>query len=51
VAVYLEGGPTPSDVASSIVDLTVDPPVLLREGALSLAQLREVVVGLGSAAG
>jgi tRNA threonylcarbamoyl adenosine modification protein (Sua5/YciO/YrdC/YwlC family) len=48
VSVYLEGGPTASDVASSIVDLTVDPPVLLREGAITLAGLREVVPGLGA---
>ncbi|MCC3651669.1 MULTISPECIES: L-threonylcarbamoyladenylate synthase [Streptomyces] len=46
VSVYLDGGPTPAAVASSIVDVTGKVPVLLREGALSADQLREVVPGL-----
>jgi len=41
VAVYLDGGPRPSATPSSIVDLTGDEPRLLREGALSAAQLRD----------
>ena len=41
VAVYLDGGPRPSAVPSSIVDLTGDQPRLLREGALSADTLRE----------
>jgi len=43
VAVVLEGGPCLGGVASSIVDLVVDPPVLLREGALDAGTLREVL--------
>ncbi|MCC5035561.1 threonylcarbamoyl-AMP synthase [Streptomyces sp. WAC 00631] len=46
VSVYLDGGPTPAAVASSIVDVTGKVPVLLREGALSADQLREVVPDL-----
>ncbi|NYI06421.1 L-threonylcarbamoyladenylate synthase [Allostreptomyces psammosilenae] len=46
IAVYLDGGPTPAAVPSSIVDVTGPVPVLLREGALSAAQLREVVPDL-----
>ena len=43
VAVYLDGGPVLSDgAASSIVDITGQVPLLLREGALSLERLREV---------
>ena len=41
VAVYLDGGPRPSAVPSSIVDLTGETPQLLREGALSADQLRD----------
>jgi len=41
VGVYLDGGPRPSATPSSIVDLTGDEPRLLREGALSAAQLRD----------
>jgi L-threonylcarbamoyladenylate synthase len=46
VSVYLDGGPTPSAVPSSIVDVTGKVPVLLRVGALSAAELREVVPDL-----
>jgi tRNA threonylcarbamoyl adenosine modification protein (Sua5/YciO/YrdC/YwlC family) len=43
VAIYLDGGPVEIGVASSIVDVTGEVPVLLREGALSLEALREIV--------
>ncbi|MFF8899121.1 L-threonylcarbamoyladenylate synthase [Streptomyces lydicus] len=43
VSVYLDGGPTPAAVPSSIVDVTGKIPVLLREGALSAEELRKVV--------
>ncbi|MFB0628506.1 L-threonylcarbamoyladenylate synthase [Streptomyces sp. AB3(2024)] len=46
VSVYLDGGPTPSTLPSSIVDVTGKVPVLLRAGALTAAQLREVVPDL-----
>ncbi|MEV4871032.1 L-threonylcarbamoyladenylate synthase [Streptomyces syringium] len=46
VSVYLDGGPTPDNVPSSIVDVTGKVPVLLRAGALSAEQLREVVPDL-----
>lgn len=48
VPVYLDGGPCPGAVPSSIVDLTADPPRLLREGVLDAATLREVVPDLES---
>ncbi|GAA3390895.1 L-threonylcarbamoyladenylate synthase [Streptomyces roseoviridis] len=46
VSVYLDGGPTPGNVPSSIVDVTGKVPVLLREGALSAEDLRKVVPDL-----
>jgi L-threonylcarbamoyladenylate synthase len=46
VAVYLDGGPTPDSVPSSIVDVTGTKPVLLRTGAVSAEELRKVVPGL-----
>lgn len=46
VSVYLDGGPTPAAVPSSIVDVTGKVPVLLRAGALTAEQLREVVPDL-----
>lgn len=46
VAVYLDSGATTDSVPSSIVDLTGDRPVLLREGALSWADLWRVAPDL-----
>ena len=43
VAVYLDSGPCPGDVPSTIVDLTGVVPKLLRRGVISVARLREVV--------
>jgi L-threonylcarbamoyladenylate synthase len=42
VSVYLDGGPCTDDVPSTIVDLTGSVPRLLRAGAVSVGQLREV---------
>ncbi len=46
VAIALDGGPCPGGVASSIVDLTAGPPMLLRQGALDANALREVLPAL-----
>jgi L-threonylcarbamoyladenylate synthase len=43
VSVYLDGGPTPSSAASTIVDVTGDVPRVLRAGPLDLDRLRAVV--------
>jgi tRNA threonylcarbamoyl adenosine modification protein (Sua5/YciO/YrdC/YwlC family) len=43
VAVYLDGGPAELGIASSIVDVTGEIPVLVRDGAISLQDLRAVV--------
>lgn len=43
VHIYLDAGPTAEAVASTIVDVTVSPPRVLRVGAVSPEQLREVV--------
>lgn len=42
VGVYLDAGPLTANVASTVVDITTDPPTLLRAGAVSLTQLRSV---------
>jgi tRNA threonylcarbamoyl adenosine modification protein (Sua5/YciO/YrdC/YwlC family) len=50
VEVYLEGGHRPVEGAdalpSTIIDATAVPPRVVRQGAISLARLREVVPGL-----
>ncbi|WP_040794775.1 L-threonylcarbamoyladenylate synthase [Nocardia higoensis] len=43
VSVYLDGGPAAHAVASTIVDLTADQPRVLREGAVAVAEIAEVL--------
>ncbi len=43
VTVYLDGGPAEQAVASTIVDLTADQPTILRAGAISAADIAEVL--------
>ncbi len=42
VAVYLDAGPVDGGETSSVVDVSVDPPIVLREGAISVADLQRV---------
>jgi len=42
VRTYLEAGPCPDPVPSTIVDLTQEPPRVLREGAIRVEKLRDV---------
>ncbi len=46
VAVYLDGGPSPAGVASTIVDVTGPTGRLLREGGVPLDRLREFHPGI-----
>jgi L-threonylcarbamoyladenylate synthase len=46
VAVYLDGGPAGEPVPSTIIDCTVDPPKLLRAGAIPVEELRTEVPDL-----
>ncbi|SCL13086.1 L-threonylcarbamoyladenylate synthase [Micromonospora inyonensis] len=48
VRAYLEAGPCPDPVPSTIVDLTGEVPQMVREGAISLTELRDVVPDLES---
>jgi L-threonylcarbamoyladenylate synthase len=43
VAVYLDGGPCPGEMPSTIVDMTGPVPRLLREGVIPVHRLRQVV--------
>ena len=43
VAVYLDGGPSGEPVPSTIVDLSGDTPVVLREGAVPVAAVEDVI--------
>jgi L-threonylcarbamoyladenylate synthase len=46
IDVYLDAGPTPGPQPSSIIDVVSEPPRLVRSGAVSAAELREVVPSL-----
>ncbi len=39
----LDGGPTPIGVESTVLDLTTEPPTVLRPGGVSVEQLREAI--------
>jgi L-threonylcarbamoyladenylate synthase len=43
VSIYLDGGPSGDPVPSTIVDLSGDEPVILREGAVSKAAIAEAL--------
>jgi len=43
IDMVLDGGPTPVGIESTVVDMTTDPPVVLRPGAISLKTLRTVM--------
>jgi tRNA threonylcarbamoyl adenosine modification protein (Sua5/YciO/YrdC/YwlC family) len=48
VEVYVDGGPTPGNVPSTIVDVTGAQGRVLRRGALSVEELNEVLEPLGA---
>lgn len=50
VAVYLDAGRIEGGETSSVIDVTVDPPVLLREGAVTADALHKVVPDLAGLA-
>jgi L-threonylcarbamoyladenylate synthase len=41
IELILDGGPTPVGVESTVLDMTTDPPMLLRPGGVTLEQLRD----------
>jgi len=43
IEMILDGGPTEVGVESTVVDITADPPVMLRPGATSAEALRSVI--------
>ena len=43
IDMVIDAGPTAHGIESTVLDLTVDPPVVLRPGAVSLEQLRQIL--------
>ncbi len=45
VSLVIDGGLTPGEAASTVLDVTVDPPVILRQGMILESRLRKVIGG------
>ena len=45
VDLFVDGGPCPGGVASTVVDVTGDHPIILRHGAIAEAAIRETWLG------
>jgi L-threonylcarbamoyladenylate synthase len=43
IDMVIDGGPTPVGVESTVLDLTADPPTVLRPGAVTIETLRELL--------
>lgn len=43
VSIVLDAGPAPGGIESTVIDPTTDPPIVYREGAVSVASLEEVL--------
>ncbi|MGD2206135.1 MAG: Sua5/YciO/YrdC/YwlC family protein, partial [Anaerolineae bacterium] len=43
IPLILDGGPCPDSVASTVLDLTVSPPAILRSGPVTAEQLASVI--------
>lgn len=43
IALVIDGGPSPGGRDSTVIDLTVDPPIVRRLGAVSVEQLENVL--------
>jgi L-threonylcarbamoyladenylate synthase len=50
VDIILDGGPTRVGIESTVLDITTDPPMLLRPGGVTLEALRETVGDIAVAA-
>jgi L-threonylcarbamoyladenylate synthase len=46
IDLILDGGPSPGGVPSTVVDLTLSPPSVLRKGAISVERLAELIPSL-----
>jgi len=45
IDLILDGGSTPDNVPSTVIDISVDPPKILRQGKLTLEELNKVLQG------
>jgi L-threonylcarbamoyladenylate synthase len=45
IHLVVDGGPTPGGIPSTVVDCTVVPPKILRQGAISESQIQAILLG------
>jgi len=46
IELILDGGPCPGGVPSTVLDLTTDPPTVLRSGAITVEDIRDILRSL-----
>jgi L-threonylcarbamoyladenylate synthase len=46
IELILDGGPCPGGVPSTVLDLTTDPPTILRSGAITEGDIRDILPSL-----
>ncbi|HID62131.1 MAG TPA: threonylcarbamoyl-AMP synthase [Anaerolineae bacterium] len=51
IDLILDGGPCPGGIPSTVLDLTTDPPTILRSGAIAEEDIRAVLMLSGDRAG
>jgi L-threonylcarbamoyladenylate synthase len=48
IELILDGGPCPGGIASTVLDLTSDPPKILRPGAIAERDIRDILLSFNS---
>jgi L-threonylcarbamoyladenylate synthase len=46
IELVLDGGPCPGGIASTVLDLTTDPPTILRSGAIAEEDIKDILPSL-----
>lgn len=47
IPLILDGGPTRANIPSTVVDVTVDPPIIRRVGVISIAEIEKIIGKVG----
>jgi len=43
IDLFIDAGPVPASASSTVIDVTTSPPVILRDGAVKLSQIENIV--------
>lgn len=47
IHLIIDGGPTPGNIPSTVLDISVNPPIVLRQGRLAIKELNRVLNNFG----